>query len=183
MKFGKEEIQKIVLGGLVGVGVIYSYFDLLLGPLKTRHANTLKSIAALQPEISRAKGLIAKGNTIRDQAPQAEATIAQIDAMIPEGAPVAWFPTRMTEFFKTHGIDKVSTRMTGEAPHPSLSGYRRITWNIEIPKVECLRFGAALAALENTEPLISVETCNIDTQREEPDVQRVSITLSNIVKQ
>lgn len=183
MKLGKEEIQKIVLGGLVGMGVVYSYFDLLLGPLKTRHANTQKSIAALQPEISKAKGMIARGTSIRDQAPLAQATIAQIDAMIPEGAPVAWFPTRMTEFFKTQGIDKVTTRMTGEAPLPSLTGYRRITWNLEIPKVECLRFGAALAALENSEPLISVEACNIDTQREEPDIQRVTLTLSNIVKQ
>ena len=32
MKLGKEEIQKIVLGVLLFFGLIYSYFDMLLGP-------------------------------------------------------------------------------------------------------------------------------------------------------
>lgn len=33
MKLGREEVQKIVLGGLIIFGVIFSYFNLLLGPL------------------------------------------------------------------------------------------------------------------------------------------------------
>ena len=37
-QLGKEEIQKIILGGLMCFGVIYSYFNLLLGPLTKRQA-------------------------------------------------------------------------------------------------------------------------------------------------
>jgi hypothetical protein len=33
IKLGKEEIQKIALGILLGVGVVFGYFEWLLNPL------------------------------------------------------------------------------------------------------------------------------------------------------
>lgn len=183
MKFGKEEIQKMILGSLVAVGVVYGYFDWLLSPLKLRHANVQKSIAALEPEIGRARAQIARDLDVQKQAPLAQETLAQIEGMIPEGAPVAWFPTLIGDFFKNHGIDKISTRMNGEGTVPDLPGYRRITWGVEVPKVDCMVFAKAMAALENTEPLIGVDSVTIETQRDEPDLQRVVLTLNNLVKQ
>jgi hypothetical protein len=183
MKFGKEEIQKMVLGGLIAAGVVYGYFDWLLSPLKLRYANTQKSIAALEPEIARARDQIARDIEVQKQAPIAQEILAQIDGMIPEGAPVAWFPTLLSDFFKHHGIEKVSTRLNGEAAVPGISGYRRITWGVELPKVDGMVFPKAMAELENTEPLIAVESVTIETQRDEPDQQRVVLTLNNLVKQ
>lgn len=183
MKVGKEEAQKIVLGVLLGVGVVFGYFQWLLSPLQARHAATKKSVAALDPAISKAKAQIARDNEVRAQAPLAQATLAQIDGMIPEGAPVAWFPPRIGEFFKNHGVEKVITRMNSESAHPTLVGYRRISWSIDLPKVECMNFGATLADLENTEPLIAIESLTMETIREEPDAQHVLLNLVNIVKQ
>src|SRR5687768_12597280 len=111
MKLGKDEIQKLALGVLLLIGVIYSYFDLLLGPLSRRQAAARQSIVALGPEITNAKGQIEKTRKMEVNAPAAMLTVRQVDAMIPEGSPVAWFPTLMAEFFKKQGIDKALTRM------------------------------------------------------------------------
>jgi len=183
MKLGKEEIQKIVLGGLLMLGVIYSYFDLLLGPLTKRAEQTQQSINALGPEIANAKALIAKAHQMEVDSPAATLPMRQVESMIPEGAPVAWFPTRMTEFFKKQGIDKVSTRMTGEAADKELPGFRRILWGVDLPKVEFVPFGQALAALENEEPLLEISAMQIDSSRDDVEMQHAFITLYNIVKQ
>lgn len=182
-KLGKEEIQKIVLGLLLGVGVVFGYFQWLLFPLQARHKATEKSVAALDPAISKAKAQIARDANVQAEAPLAKATLAQIDRMIPEGAPVAWFPPRMAEFFKNHGIDRATTRLNGDAAHPNLPGYRRISWAIDLPKVDFASFGSAIADLENGELLLWVENLTIESIREEPESQHVILTVMNIVKQ
>lgn len=183
VKLGKEDIQKIVLGVLLGVGVVFGYFQWLLFPLQARHAATQKSVAALDPAIAKAKAQLARDANVQAQAPIARATLAQIDGMIPEGAPVAWFPTRMAEFFKNHGIDKTTTRLNGEAAQPNLPGYRRISWSVDLPKVEFTTFASAIADLENTELLLWIDSLSIESIREEPDAQHVILTVANIVKQ
>ena len=55
MKLGKDEIQKLVLGGLMLIGLIYGYFSMLLGPLSTRQESARKKIIALGPQIAEAK--------------------------------------------------------------------------------------------------------------------------------
>lgn len=183
MKLGKEEIQKIVLGGLLMLGVIYSYFDLLLGPLTKRAEQTQQSINALGPEIANAKAQIAKAQQMEQDAPKATLPMRQVEAMIPEGAPVAWFPTRMTEFFKKQGIDKASTRMTGESVDKELPGFRKIAWGVDLPKVDFVPFGQAIAALENEEPLLEISAIQIDSSRDDVEMQHAFLTVNNLVKQ
>jgi len=183
MKLGKEEIQKIVLGGLLMLGVIYSYFDLLLGPLTKRAEQTQQSINALGPEIANAKAQIATARQMEQDAPKATLPMRQVESMIPEGAPVAWFPTRMTEFFKKQGIDKVSTRMTGETVEKDMPGFRKIIWGVDLPKVEFVTFGQAVAALENDEPLLEISAMQIDSSRDDVEMQHAFLTVNNLVKQ
>jgi hypothetical protein len=183
MKLGKEEIQKIVLGGLLVLGVIYSYFDLLLGPLTKRAEQTQQSINALGPEIANAKAQIAKTQQMEAESPKATLPMRQVESMIPEGAPVAWFPTRMTEFFKKQGIDKASTRMTGETVEKDLPGFRRIAWGVDLPKVDFVPFGQAIATLENEEPLLEISAMQIDSSRDDVEMQHAFITVNNLVKQ
>ncbi|HSI11728.1 MAG TPA: hypothetical protein VK961_06770 [Chthoniobacter sp.] len=183
MKLGKEEIQKIVLGGLLMLGVIYSYFDLLLGPLTKRAEQTQVSINALGPEIANAKAQIAKSHQMEADAPKDTLPMRQVEAMIPEGAPVAWFPTRMTEFFKKQNIDKASTRMTGESVDKDMPGFRRIAWGVDLPKVEFVPFGQAVAALENEEPLLEISAMQIDSSRDDVEMQHAFLTVNNLVKQ
>jgi hypothetical protein len=182
VKIGKEEIQKIFLGILLGIGVVYGYFEWLLNPLKARQAAIAKNITELGPAISKAKAQLARDASVSAQAPVARATIEQIDSMIPEGAPVAWFPPRMAEFFRSRGIERVTSRLTSESAIAGLPAYRRLTWAVDIPKVECLRFGTAVAELENAEPLLWIEGLTIEMLRDEPDALHVYFTMANIVK-
>lgn len=182
-KLGKEEIQKIVLGILLLIGVVYSYFDLLLGPLTKRAELTQVSINALGPEIENAKAQIAKTQQLEKDSVKNTLPMRQAEAMIPEGAPVAWFPTRMTEFFKKQGIDKAATRMTGEAVDKEMPGFRRISWGVDLPKVEFVPLGQAVAALENEEPLLEISALQIDASRDDVEMQHAFLTVNNIVKQ
>jgi hypothetical protein len=183
MKLRKEDIQKIVLGGLMGLGVIYGYFDILLNPLKKRQLNTANSIVSLDPEIEKSRNDLKKSQGMEADEPKFTALVAQVNAMIPEGAPVAWFPTLLTDFFKKQGVDKVATRLNNEVVDPKLVGYKRFNWGIDVPKADCLSFATALAELENAEPLLEIQTLTIESLRDEPEVQRVLLTVNNIVKQ
>lgn len=184
MKFGKEEIQKMFLGGLLLVGVVYSYFNLLLGPLEKQQAIARKSIAELEPTINAARLQIKKTANLEAAAPASTATMASVTTMIPEGSPVAWVPPRISEFFKKQkGEAKAATRMNAEYEDKDLPGFRRISWSVDLPRVDFATFGAALAQLENEEPLFHVASLQVDTSRDEVDAQHVLLTVNNIVKQ
>lgn len=183
MKLGKEEIQKIVLGVLLFFGVLYSYFDMLLGPLEKQQEATQQSITALGPEIANSKAQMDKTKQLEAKAAELKLVSRQVEAMIPDGSPVAWFPTRMGDFFKKQGLDKVSTRMNGDSVDKDLPGFRKLSWGIDLPKVEFGPFARALASLENEEMLIEVNAIQIDASREDVEAQHVLLTVSNIVKQ
>jgi len=183
MKLGKEEIQKIVLGVLLFFGVIYSYFNLLLGPLVKREEVASRGIQTLVPGIAAAKAQIEKTKQMQKNAPMAMLPMRQVEAMIPDGAPVAWFPTRLGDFFKKHGIDRVSTRISGEMPDKDLAHFRKLSWAVDIPKTEFVPFAQAVAALENEEPLLEIGVVQIDASRDDVETQHVALTLNNLAKQ
>lgn len=182
MKLGKEEIQKIVLGVLIFFGLVYSFFDSLLIPLMKRIEVSNKSLAALGPEIASSNGQIQKTKKMEADFANSILTMRQVETMIPDGSPVAWFPTRMTEFFKKQGIEKSSTRMNGDFSEKELPNFRHIIWAVDLPRVEFSVFGQAMAALENEEPLIEVTAVQIDTSRDDVEAQHVVLTLNNLVK-
>ena len=183
MKLGKEEIQKIVLGVLLLFGVVYSYFDLLLGPLLARQDAYTKSIKGLGPAAAAANAQIQKTKQMEKDAPAVAITVYQVNAMIPAGSPVAWFPTRMADFFKHQGIDKVTTRLNSESTEKQYTGYRKLTWGIDVPRVGFVQFAGAIATLENEEPLIEISNMQIDASREDVEMQHALITVNNLVKQ
>jgi hypothetical protein len=106
----------------------------------------------------------------------------QVEAMIPDGSPVAWFPTQMQEFFKRQGIDRSSTRMTGDVGDRELPKFRHIAWGVDLPKVDFVTFGKAIAALENEQPLIEISAVQVDASRDDVEAQHVFITVNNLVK-
>lgn len=182
MKLSKDQIQKIALGGMLFCGVIYSYFNFLLGPLSASRELALKDTTELVPKIAAARTQITKTKSIEAQAPVSQQVIEQVNAMIPQGAPIAWVPTRLTEFFKREGVEKATARMAGELVEKELTGFGKFVWAIEVPRVEFITFAQALSALENGEPLMEVQTLEIEAGRDEAQFQRVSLTLHNIVR-
>jgi hypothetical protein len=73
--------------------------------------------------------------------------------------------------------------MTAEAMEKELPGFRRISWGIDIPKVEFATLGQAVAALENEEPLLEISTLQIDASRDDVEAQHAVLTVNNLVKQ
>ncbi|MDQ3624581.1 MAG: hypothetical protein M3463_19205 [Verrucomicrobiota bacterium] len=183
MKFSKDLIQKSILGGLLLMVVIYGYFSLLLEPLKREREVTRKKIAELQPQAEAASSQVKLTKSMELAAPSATTTLAQVRAMIPDGSPVAWFPTRVGDFFKREGFDKVATRMNAETVEVELPGFRRISWGIDLPKVNIVPFAAALAKLETEEPLLEVSSLQVNTSHDEPEHQRVLLTVNTLVRQ
>jgi hypothetical protein len=181
MKLSKDQIQKITLGSMLFCGVIYSYFEFLLGPLSAGRSQAAKDTEALAPKIAAARTQIAKTKAIEAKSPGSQKVIEQVKQMIPEGAPIAWVPTRLTDLFKQEGVEKASARMAGEHSEKELSGYKKLAWAVEIPHVEFITFAGALSALENGEPLMEVQTVEVEAGRDDVQFQRVSLTLHNIV--
>jgi hypothetical protein len=183
MKLGKEEIQKIVLGGLLLIGLVYVYFDLLLAPLKRQQVAAKKSTADLSPQIVNAKGQVKRTADLERTFVERTLALRQVDAMIPEGSPVAWFPTKVGDFLKRQGIEKVSTKINTDTPDKDLPGFRRLAWSIDLAKVSYSQFGSAVCALENEDPLLEIRTIQIDASRDDAETQRVTLTVNNLVKQ
>lgn len=183
MKLGKEEIQKIFLGGLLLIALVYCYFAFLLVPLGEKQKSTSAAIAALQPKIREAHAQLRKTQSMEAAAPQALEQMQQITAMIPDGSPVAWFPTRVADVFRREGLDKAVTRMNAESPESALTGYRRMAWGVEVTKAAFVPFAQALADFENAEPLAEVVGLQVEAARENIGTQRVTLTVNNIAKQ
>ena len=183
MKLGKQEIQKLILGVLILIGVVYSYFDLLLFPEMASQAALKKSIEALGPEINTAQGQVKKTADLQKASPPKLQIIPQVHAMIPDGSPVAWFPTRIGDFFKRQGIDKTAIKMNNEFPEKELPGFRRLAWTVDLSKVDFAQFGTAVCALENEEPLMEITSIQIDASRDDVESQHVVLTLNNLLKQ
>lgn len=183
MKLGKEEIQKIALGGLLLVGLLYAYFTMLLGPLSIKQAKAEKAIKELEPQIAEAKKQLQKTDQLKKQAPAANEVLDQLKSNMPEGAPVAWFPPRMAEFFKRQGMDKTLTRLTNEFTEKDLPGFRKLVWAIDLPKTEFVPLGIAIAALENEEPLLQIANISIEAVKDDPENQHAILTVATFVKQ
>ncbi len=183
MKLAQEEIKKIGIGLLGLGGVTFVYFTFLLGPLQDSQANARRQIADAQPKITLAKAQIAKKEAAEVAAPIASLTTKQITSLIQDGSPVAWYPPQVAEFFRREGIDKVATRMNSEAADKELPKYKRISWTIDLPKVEFTSFAQALADFENEQLLSEIASVQIDILRQDAESQHVSLTVNSLVNQ
>ena len=183
MKLTKDQTQKIALGALMMIGVVYSYFDFLLGPVEKGCEVANINTNGLEPQIAGANGQIGRAKTVEGQSPAASRIIKQVEAMIPDGSPVAWFPPKLTEFFNKHGIEKVSARVNNESLEKDIVGYRRLNWGVDLPRVDFMSFATAIADLENEEPLLEVQSLEIEAGRDEAQMQRASFILNNLVRQ
>lgn len=183
MNFSKEEIQKIFLSLLLLVVLLYVYFTMLMGPLLVDRERESRTIQELNAKISAAKLQIQKTKALEAKVPDATKEMAAILSKTPSGAPVAWFPPRIAEFFKARRIEKASTKMTGETPEPDLEGFRRLAWSVELPRGEFLDIGKAVADLENSEPLLQVLGIQVEGLNGEPLMQRATMSMATTIKQ
>ena len=179
-KMSKDQIKKLMLSAMGFVVLIYVYFSFFLGPLNTSRNSTLSQIAQLQDKIAGSKTELAKTAKLEKQAETATQRFAALKGLSPEGAPIAWFPPRMKAFFANQEIDRATARMesSGAYKESDLAGWMRYNWVIELPQTDFSTLGKAVAALENSEPLMSVMRITIKALPEDPQVQQVTLNAS-----
>jgi hypothetical protein len=180
VKLSKDQIQKLVLSSMGFVGLIYVYFSFFLGPLNTSRDNMLGQINDLQGKVASSKSEMSKSSNLEKQAETATTRFAALKALSPEGAPIAWFPPRMKTFFAGQEIDKATARleMSGAYKEAELANWMRYNWLIELPQADFSTLGKAVAALENSEPLLTINRINIKTIENDPQFQQVTLSAS-----
>lgn len=183
-KLTKDQIQKIALSSLMMAGLIYCYFTFLIAGLNKADVGNAASIEDLDKKIAQAKSAIIRSSSVEEQARSASETLAQVNDMIPEGAPIAWFPPRMTAFFARHNVKGITTRSNGidTTPDPVMKDYRNATWSLDIPQVGTSALGITLAGLENEEKLLEITRLQVSTQADAPEKQRVTMNLLTLLK-
>lgn len=189
MKVTKDKAQKIGLAVVGFFGLLYVYFDQLINPAQAGVLATAQASKDMIPKINAAKELIDRVKKLEEKGPSSKALIDQVNGMIPDGSPVAWFPSRMNSFFKRqhfpefapNGIEKVTVRQSSEIA--DIKGFRKITWALDMPKIQFMLFAAVIANLENEEPLIEVSSIIMDVNRDSFTEQKATVTIISLVKQ
>lgn len=172
-----------MLSALGFVALVYVYFAFFLGPLNRSRAQMIAKMNDLQAKVASSKSEMAKASKLEVQAGTATSRYDALKDLSPEGAPIAWFPPRMKLFFSNHGVEKVTARLdsTTTFKEPELASWVRCGWIMEIPQTDFVTVGAAIAALENNEPLMSLTRVNIKAIADAPEFQQVTLAANTIL--
>ena len=89
----------------------------------------------------------------------------------------------MKVFFANQQIDKATARLENSAPfkEADLAGWMRYNWMIDLPQTDFATLGKAIAELENTEPLLSINRINIHALPDDPQFQQVTLTVATAI--
>lgn len=186
IKFNKDQIQKMVLSALGFIVLVYVYFNFFLGPLNRSRAAMERSIGDLQQKIGTSNSEMARAKNLESEAGSATARYAALQALSPEGAPIAWFPPRMKSFFANEKIDKAVAKpeangVAASFKQPELADWGNYTWQIEVPQVDFNALGRAIAALENSEPLLSITKLNLKSGTDDAQYQQATLFVSDAI--
>jgi hypothetical protein len=183
-KLSKDEIKKLALSTMGFIFLLYVYFTFFLGPLQKSRDGTLAQIDELQKKIDGSKGEIAKASNLEKQATESTARFAALKSLIPDGAPIAWFPPRMKTFFANQQIDKAVARLESNTSfkQPELAGWTKYNWLIELPHADFAAVGKAIAGVENAEPLLSITKLTIHVLPNDPQFQQVGIAATTVIE-
>jgi hypothetical protein len=182
-KFNKDQIQKIVLSVIGFIGLIYCYFNFFLGPLNRSRESMSQTIIELQAKTASSKNELKKTDNLEVEAKQATGRYESFKRTTAEGAPIAWFPPKMRSFFSNQGIDKAAVRLEASAdfPQSELSSWLKDSWVIDLPQSDYGVLGRAIAELENTEALLSVQKVSIRAIPDVPQYQQVALSMQTVL--
>jgi hypothetical protein len=89
----------------------------------------------------------------------------------------------MKTFFANQQIDKATARLENSSPYkePELSSWMRYTWLLDLPQTDFATTGKAIAALENSEPLLAITHLSIHAVADDPQFQQVTLTATSAI--
>ncbi len=145
-----------------------------------------QTIADLQGKLGSSKNELQRAINLEAEATTATTRYAALQALSPEGAPIAWFPPRMKAFFANQQIDKATARPDSAGAgtlykQPELADWSNYTWSIDLPRTDFAIAGKAIAALENTEPLLAVSKLSIKDGGENAEFQQITLSVNTAI--
>ena len=178
-KLNKDQIQKIILSILGFIGLIYCYFTFFLTPLNNSRESMTKTIGETEGKLASSKTEVKKTSNLELQAKEAMTRYTALKATTVPGAPIAWFPPKMRNFFENNGVEKAGVRLesSNNFSEPQLSDWIKDNWAIDLPSAGFDDLGQALAKLENTEPLLAIQKITIHAVPEDPQFQQASLNV------
>ncbi len=182
MKLEKSELEKLLLGVLLFGGVAYAYWAFLLSPLHSKEVQARLAGVDLDRKLKDAQEKVAKGDRATREGPGVQQVLDQVAAMVPEGAPVAWFPSQVSAVLRDTGAGKSAVRLISESPEKGVEGFVRTVWAVEVPRAEFVPLIRSVAALEDGHPLLEVTSLGIEGIREDPEKVRAVLGLKRLVK-
>lgn len=182
-KLNKDQIQKIALSVIGFIALIYVYLNFFLAPLAKSRATMETQIADLQAKIEASKTEVPKAKNLEVQAKTATTHYSALQALTPDGAPIAWLPPRLKLFFANQQIEKATVKLdnNGSFPQTQLADWNHYVWQIDLPQTDFATAGKALAQLENTEPLLNFTRISFRASAENPEFQTVTLTASSAI--
>lgn len=182
--FSKDKIQKLALSAIGFIVLIYVYFGFFLGPLNKSRAAAEATMADLQAKLGSSKSEMARAANLEQEAGTATTRYAALQALTPDGAPIAWMPPRMKAFFANQQIDKAVARLGNSTAlkEPELEAWLNYSWLIDLPLADFSTLGTAIAALENAEPLLSINKLNLHALPDQPQFQQVEIVALSVIQ-
>ena len=184
-KFTKDQIQKIVLSSLMMIALLYCYSEFLLEGLNRQERAATAALKDVETKIGGAGSRLKRLKALEEQSRDATERSAAVNALIPEGEPIAWFPPRIKAFFDRHNIREATVRLDRKekpAETELTANYSTYQWNVELPNVGFTPLGIALAGLENEETLLEVNRVQISTQPTAPEQQRVTLGCATMLR-
>ena len=163
--------------------LVYCYLSFLLGPLQASQASMISETAQLESKIASANTATKQAAALEGTAATSVARSDQFKAMIPAGAPIAWFPPRLKSFFTADEIEVKTVSLINIVPfkETQVTAHAKSDWSVEIPRVDFLALGRSLARFENEEPLSAITSLRIHTIAEDPGFQQVTLGVNRIV--
>lgn len=182
-KPSRDQIQKLALGVIGVLAMVYLYFSFFLGPLNKSRTTMEGKIADLQGKLDGAQPALEQANKLERTAGSAMERFTALRQSAPEGAALAWFPPRIKAFFAAHQIDRAVARLSSTSrAMEELPDWETNDWMIEVPQADYATFGKTVAALENAEPLLSIARLNIRSMPEDPEFQRIEIAAQQVIE-
>lgn len=183
-KLNKDQVQKIFLSTLLMIALLYCYSTFLIGPLGTQQLRAEATLKELDTKIGSASTRTKRLNAMELQSKAAGETLAQVNALIPEGEPIAWFPPRMRAFFDRQGIHDIVIKLDRKEKPTEVdlaSTFNNFQWTVELPSVPYIPLGIALAGLENEEQLLEIQRVQITSQPANPEQQRITLGIVSLL--
>lgn len=184
IKLSKDQWQKVILSTMLLLFTIYCYFQFLLNPLIARALAAEVESTSLEKKISDANVKMRGFKDLKAKAVESGELVTQVNAFIPTGAPIAWFPPRMRNFFERQGLKGVTVRLRNtDRPEADLAKtFINANWSFEIPRADFFPFGIAIAGLENEEFLLEIGDLRLTTRGDDPEAVSVTMDALTLLK-